>query len=154
VCYWAIRCIENQKLGIGQMAQSPLGRSYEAAASENTLTGDASVLKCSSCPGGKKVGDIGFGEKTGKNGTLQFNRISEKSTSDYMLSLYYISNSGGRVLDVSVNGKPPIVICASSTKKWNVVRTLSITVHLNAGYNTIKFFNPSARGPDIDSIVV
>ncbi|HEY4033498.1 MAG TPA: hypothetical protein VGL94_05990 [Ktedonobacteraceae bacterium] len=136
------------------VAQSPLGTSYEAEAPENTLTGDEDVIKCSSCSSGRRIGNIGYGKNSGESGTLQFNRISGKSTGDYMLSLYYISGNGGRVLDVSVNGGSPIAIYASSTNKWNVVRTLSITVHLNAGYNTIKFFNPLVRGPDIDSIVV
>jgi len=136
------------------VAQSPLGTSYEAEAPENILTGDANVLKCSSCSEGRRIGNIGFGKKSGESGTLQFNRISEKRTGNYMLNLYYISGSGGRVIDVSVNGGPTIAVYAPSTNKWSVVRTLSIPVHLKAGYNTIKFFNPLARGPDIDCIIV
>src|SRR5262249_1616787 len=122
--------------------------SYEAEASENTLAGGARLYSCSGCSGGKKVGQIG------KGGTLQFSNISKSSTSNYTLTIYYVDGDAGRTLYTSVNGGSGTAINVSGTGDWSTVGTVSITVSLQAGNNTIEFYNPSAMGPDIDRIVV
>lgn len=136
------------------IVQFPSGTSYEAEAPDNTLDGGARIIKCLSCSGRKKMGYIGLDKKKVNIGVLQFNKIREKNAGDYMLTVYYIAGSTGRVLDVSVNGGPTVAYYASSTKSWNVVGTLGIPIHLNAGYNSIKFFSRLGRAPDIDRIIV
>jgi hypothetical protein len=125
-----------------------LGTNYEAEAPWNTLAGGAKASRCSRCSGGYKV------KAVGRKGILQFNKVSEKNTGDHTLIIYYIDGDAGRKLDVSVNGGAAIVIHMPTTGSWHVVGSLSITVYLNAGYNTIEFFNSSAYAPDIDKIVV
>lgn len=136
---------------VTQSSVTPLGTSYEAEAPENTLAGGAKIRHCpsSSCSGRVKVTNIG------KGGTLQFNNIMEKNTGIYMLTIYYTDgNNLYRTGLMSVNGGPTISFRAPSTGDSNIVGTISITVSLNAGTNTIKFSNPLHSVPDIDRIVV
>ncbi len=126
----------------------PSGTSYEAEAPENTLTDHAQVHKCYYCSGGKKVSDIIPGS------TLQFNNIRETSADSYTLTICYINGTADRTLYMTVNDKPAIAFYAPSMKSWNVVGTLTTTIYLNAGSNTIKFFNPWSHAPDIDRILI
>lgn len=128
--------------------QPPTGTNYEAEAKENTLVGGIIIHKCSRCSDKYKVGYIGT------RGILQFNAISAKSTGDYRLTIYYIDGSGARTLQIKVNGGSTKILHMSNSGGWHEVRSFSTMVSLNAGYNTIKFFNPSAYAPDIDRIVV
>lgn len=123
---------------------------YEAELSQNTLAGGAQVVSCagSDCSGGARV------ERIGRGGTLQCNNVSKSNAGNYALTIYYTNGSGNRVLYMSVNSGSAITINFSDTGSWHTVGTLSITVSLNAGNNTIMFSNSSARGPDIDKIVV
>lgn len=128
--------------------QLPVSTSYEAESGDNTLIGGARVYKCSRCSGRKKVGYIGT------RGILQFNNISKQSAGNYLLTIYYIDGSGKRTLYLNVNGGSAIALHMPNTGNWSVVGSFNIPVSLNAGYNTIEFFNPSAYAPDIDRIVV
>jgi hypothetical protein len=123
---------------------------YEAESSQNTRAGGAQVVSCagSDCSGGVRV------EQIGRGGTLQYNNVDKSNAGDYSLTIYYTSGSGNRVLYMSVNSGSAITVNFSATGSWHTVGTLSITVSLNAGNNTIMFSNSSARGPDIDKIVV
>ena len=56
-------------------------------------------------------------------------------------------------LDISVNGGSAISLYVASGSE-GTVSTISLTIALNAGANTIKFFNPVDSAPDIDRIVV
>jgi len=85
---------------------------------------------------------------------LQFNNIRETSAGSYTLTIYYINGAADRTLYMTVNGEPAIAFYAPSMKSWNVVGTLTATIYLNAGSNTIKFFNPWAHAPDIDRILI
>jgi len=123
---------------------------YEAESSQNTLAGGAQVVSCagSDCSGGVRV------EQIGRGGTLQCSNVNKSNAGNYALTIYYTNGSGNRVLYMSVNRGSAITVNFSATGSWHTVGTLSITVSLNAGNNTIMFSNSSARGPDIDKIVV
>jgi hypothetical protein len=118
---------------------------YEAESPQNTLTGDAQVASCSDCSGGYRVIHIG------KNGTLQFNNVSKRSAGNYLLTIYYSDDK--RTLYISVNGEPGKSFYVASSN-GNTVPTFNVTIALNAGANTIKFFNPVDSAPDIDRIIV
>ena len=122
--------------------------SYEAESSTSTLTGGATVSSGSNCSGGSKVGYIG-----NNNGTLQFNNVSANSTGTYNLSIYYLSGEN-RSVYMSVNGGTGVLVEFSSLGDWTTVGSKTVTVNLNSGNNTIKFYNNSAWAPDIDRIVV
>jgi transcriptional regulator with XRE-family HTH domain len=125
--------------------------SYEAEASQNVRTGRTKSVKCAGCSGKRKVGYIG------KNNTLQFNNVFKSSAGNYKLTIHYIDGDAGRTLYMSVNGDPGTALYApgANNDDWQTnVLTLSVTVHLNAGSNTIKFYNSSSKAPDLDRIVV
>jgi transcriptional regulator with XRE-family HTH domain len=132
-----------------QATVSPMSlTSYEAEAPQNTLTGGAAVVSCPGCSGGERV------EQIGRGGTLQFNNINEDHAGNYELIIYYTNGSHDRTLDMSMNSKPVIAIQVSPTGTWHTVGMVSIIVNLDAGQNVISFSNSSARGPDIDMIVL
>lgn len=122
--------------------------SYEAEASQNTLAGGAAVVNCPECSGGERV------EQIGRGGTLLFNDVKKSNMGNYTLTIYYTNGSGNRLFYMSLNSGSSIALGVPATGTWHTVGTLSVTVSLNAGKNTILFFNSSARGPDIDRIVV
>ena len=138
-----------QSLSPTASVTTTLGRNYEAEARENTLAGGAKVFDCSACFGGKRVGDIG------RNGTLQFNNVMEKSTDTYRLTIYYVyGGNGRRPLYINVNNRLASVVTVLGTGNWNVVETVKVTISLHSGNNTIKLYNPGHSAPDIDRIFV
>jgi hypothetical protein len=124
--------------------------SYEAESSADTLAGGAKVVACSACSGGDKVGFIGDG------GTLQFNKVLASSSGTATLTIYYVDGDAGRSAQISVNGGAATTTTFHGTNNanWNFVQSLTISVALKTGSNTIKFSNASAPVPDIDRITV
>jgi hypothetical protein len=126
------------------------GSSYEAESSANTLAGGAVADACSACSGGSKVGYVGLG------GTLQFNNVQASSSGTYALTIYYVDGDTGRTAQMSVNGAATSTLTFNGTNdsNWNVVQSLTVSVPLNAGTNTILFSNPSGPAPDFDRITI
>jgi hypothetical protein len=131
--------------------------SYEAEAPQNTIANGAEVLDCSGCSGGQRVSYLGMRVKnrTKIDGTLQINHVSKSTTGSYGLTIYYTNGaSSSRSGYMSVNGGPATVFDGSPTGSFSTVGTLNVVVSLNAGNNTIEFYNPQDKAPDIDKIVV
>jgi serine/threonine protein kinase len=129
--------------------------SYEAEASDNTLTGSALVITCPPCSGGERVGSLGVQPSKNVDGSLQFNHVNKNRAGTYTLTIYFTQGDpGNRITYISVNGDSAITCQAASTGSWYTVATVSVTVSLNADNNTIEVFNPSSNAPDIDRIVV
>ena len=126
------------------------GNSYEAESSANTLGGRAVVVGCTACSGGQKVGNLGRG------GTLQFNNVQASSAGTHTITISYLDGDAGRTAQMSVNGGAATTITFHGTNNgnWNVVQTLTVSVSLNAGNNTLAFSNAAASGPDLDRITV
>ncbi len=124
--------------------------SYEAESSASTLAGGAKVATCSACSGSKKVGYIGL------SGTLQLNNVQATSAGTATVTIYYVDGDTGRSAQISVNGGAATTIAFHGTNNanWNFVQSLTISVALNTGSNTIKFSNATAATPDIDRITV
>jgi Alpha galactosidase A/Alpha galactosidase C-terminal beta sandwich domain/DUF5010 C-terminal domain len=124
--------------------------SYEAESSANTLGGRAVVVACTVCSGGAKVGNVG------KGGTLQFNTVQVSSSGTHTLTISYIDGDAGRTAQMSINGGAATTVTFHGTNdgNWNVLQSLTISVQLNSGNNTILFSNASASGPDFDRITV
>jgi Alpha galactosidase A/Alpha galactosidase C-terminal beta sandwich domain/NPCBM-associated, NEW3 domain of alpha-galactosidase/Carbohydrate binding module (family 6) len=124
-------------------------KSYQAEAPANTLAGGARVASCTACSGGSKVGFVGSG------GTLTFNNVTAASTGDYQVTLVYLDGSTtGRTALVSADGAPAQSVSFLPTGDFNTIGTKTITVHLNAGSNTIMLSNPTDFAPDFDRILV
>jgi hypothetical protein len=124
-----------------------LATSHEAEAPASTLAGGAVVSSCSTCSGGAKVGFVGNG------GTLTFNSISVPSAGTYRVTLVYCSGDP-RPAMVSANGGPPQALSFASTGSYNTTGTMTVSLPLNAGNNTIQLGDPTAYTPDFDRIIV
>nr|WSX74767.1 carbohydrate-binding protein [Streptomyces sp. NBC_00899] len=121
---------------------------YEAESAANTLGGNASVAGCDACSGGKKVGNLYGG------GTLRFNDVTVKKAGIYTVKVRYVSGDP-RAVTVSSNGGNGTSLPFPSTGDWNTTATVSVSLALKAGANTITF-DSGADGyaPDIDRIDV
>lgn len=121
---------------------------YEAESTNNTLTGAAAIYNNENCSGGKKVGYLG-----NASGTVQFNNVAASTSGDYTMKVFYLAGSA-RDFYVSVNGGAGFKIDLPVSGSFNVVRTAEVTVNLQQGNNTIKFYNDSAYAPDLDKIAI
>jgi hypothetical protein len=119
--------------------------SYEAEA--GTRSGAAVVATCTTCSGGNKVGFIGNGAANYVILTVNAATAGSKTMTIYFLV------SGTRPMFVSVNGGAGTQLSLTGTS-WTAVITTTMTVNLNAGNNTIKFYNDSAYAPDLDRITI
>ncbi len=122
---------------------------YEAESSNNTLSGTAVTATAVMCSGGKKVGYIGRGQ----NNTLTFNGITVEEAGEYEIVLFYCSGETRKVT-VTVNGADAQEVTGLNSHSWDSYASVSFTVYLNAGQNTITFGNASYYAPDIDRIGV
>ncbi len=120
----------------------------EAEAGDNTLNGTARLNNKSAASGGTVVGYLG----KSSNDYLEINNIMVPCAGDYTLQVDYISGNT-RTISMSVNGGSAVARSVNSGD-WNTVDSYSLTVSLNAGSNTIKFFNNTDAAPDIDKIMV
>jgi hypothetical protein len=117
---------------------------YEAE--DATLIGSASVVDCQNCSGGKKVGNIGNG------GEVIF-RVNVPKTADYEVKVYYLTQEQ-RSLSCSINEKEGFDLeIIYATGSWNVERAYPMTMALNEGENTIRFYHPT-WAVDIDKISI
>jgi polygalacturonase len=111
------------------------------------LNGSAAVASCSTCSGGAKVRFIGGGSANYATFTVDANTAGNRQ-----LAIGY-ELDGSRDFFVSINGAAGIDVPVTGTS-WSTPGTKTITVPLNAGANTIKFYNNTANAPDLDSITI
>ncbi|NJP35737.1 hypothetical protein [Micromonospora thermarum] len=126
----------------------PVVTSYEAESPVNGLAGTR-TFTCSGCSGEKKVGYIGR-----DMGALQFNGVTARTGGTASVTLTYVNGEGPRVGHISVNGGSPIVLTFPGTGGWSTVDTMTITVALRPGTNSLRIFNPHEPAPDFDKITV
>ncbi|MFD8817969.1 alpha-galactosidase D [Streptomyces sp. NPDC059627] len=120
---------------------------YEAEASANTLSGNASVAGCDACSGAKKVGNLYLG------GKLTFNNVVVDKAGTYLVKVAYVSGDS-RPATISANAGGGTSHKFPSTGDWGTVASVSVPVTLKAGANTISFDSGSGYAPDIDRIDV
>jgi len=119
--------------------------SYEAEAAGNTFFGAVTTGECSGCSGGQVARFIG----NSANNYLVINNINALTSGNHILTIYYVV-SGTWSFSISVNGGAAIPFTVSGTT-WNAPGApVSVTIPLNAGSNSIKFFNDSAFAPGMD----
>lgn len=126
----------------------PSGSSYEAEASANTLAGQAARRSSSGASGGALVGYVG-------NGTanyLQFNNITS-TAGTHQVTIYYTSGEN-RSLQVSANNGAATTVTTPSTGGWDTVASVTVSLTLAAGTNTIRLDNTTGWAPDIDRLAV
>lgn len=125
-----------------------LQKSYEAEASGNTRTGNASVANCTGpeCSG-TKVGNL-YGAST-----LTFNSVSALTSGSTTVQVRYASATT-RSVQVRVNGGSPQTVTFPNTADWNDISTKTIYLPLTTGTNMITFDSAGGYSPDIDRIIV
>jgi hypothetical protein len=133
--------------GIGVQTAYAESQTYEAEASVNVLSGNASASECTICSGGKKVGGLYQGS------SLQFNGITVSEAGSYKVSVSYISGDP-RSVNIRVNGGSAENVDFPKTVDWSTVGIFDVTLQLNAGTNTIVFDDGNWYSPDIDKIVI
>jgi len=121
----------------------------QAEASGNTLAGAAVVATCGTCSGGAKVRFIG---NSAANYVI-VNNVNVATAGTHQLTIVY-ELSGTRSFFVSVNGGVAVEVSLTGSSWSTPASSGSVPVTLNAGSNTIKFFNNSAYAPDLDAISV
>jgi hypothetical protein len=145
-----IGAVEASSTGSGSSGGGGSGNTYYSSSSSNTLAGGAMVQNCSGCSNGKTVGYIGNG-----SGTLTFPNISASTAGNYTLTISYEDGDAGRSATLTVNGASQTLnFTGLNNNNWVTPQTLTVTVTLKAGNNTIEFSNASAYAPDIDMLVV
>nr|2WZ8_A Chain A, CELLULOSOME PROTEIN DOCKERIN TYPE I [Acetivibrio thermocellus] len=136
---------------------------YEAEDPANTLGGAAVRQRDNAASGGQYVGWIG----NGSNNYLQFNNVYVPQAGTYRMVVQfanaevfgqhsYNNNVVDRYCSISVNGGPEKGHYFFNTRGWNTYRTDIIDVYLNAGNNTIRFYNGTSGSyaPNIDKIAI
>jgi hypothetical protein len=124
---------------------------YLGASSANTLAGGAVTAGCNSCLGGQKVGYVGDG------GTLTFNGVDVGSAGNYQVQIDYLdgtSGTTGRSTTVSVNGTAVQTFTDTPTGSFQNPGSVTLSLPLKAGSNTIEFSDASAYAPDFEAVTV
>jgi len=143
--YWTI----DTSTGVHENSPPDTGTVYEAESTANTRHGTVAPVTCSSGSGGHCIGYVG----KGSDNYLQFNHINVPTAGNHIVRIYYPNGDNNyRTATISLNGGAGIDYKFPPSD--NVVRSISITLNLIAGNNTLKFSNDHAYAPDIDRITV
>jgi hypothetical protein len=123
--------------------------SYEAESEDNILEGSAFILSCPTCSDGLKVGYVGS-----NSGTLEFDFVGVVAPGNHTVTICYLNGDAVRYAYLSVNGGPGMSVSFPSTGSFQTLGSIQITVTLNTGCNTLKFYNPIVGdwAPDFDRI--
>ncbi len=114
----------------------------------NMFSGAARTGDCPACSGGVKVRFIG----NGPNNYVTFTDVTVDAAGDYRMQVDYTVD-GTRSFWVSANGGTGIEVPITGDS-WDNPGSTSVTVPLQAGTNTIKFYNDNAYAPDLDRIMI
>jgi O-Glycosyl hydrolase len=124
------------------------GVSYEAES--GTLSGGAGIYSASFASSGYKVSNLGGSS----NGTCVINNIYVPTAGSYKMTVNYIS-SDNRNFYVTVNNGSSTQLSCPGSGNWTTLSATTMTVSLNAGYNSIKFDNSTGSyAPDLDRVVI
>jgi alpha-galactosidase len=112
----------------------------------NTFSGSTRSGNCPACSGGQKLRFIG----NSPNNYVVFTDVTVDAAGDYPMLVDYTLD-GSRSFWISVNGGPGVELPMTGTS-WDDPATVETAVHLEAGTNTVKFYNDTAYAPDLDRI--
>ncbi|WP_307846787.1 alpha-galactosidase D [Actinospica durhamensis] len=141
----------SQLLKLVPVAATSGSTTYQAASSANTLAGGAATAGCNSCLGGQKVGYVGDG------GTLTFNNVQASTAGNYEVQLTYLDGTSGivgRSATITVNGTAVETLAFTPTGSFANPGTVTVSLPLKAGANTIELSDASAYAPDFAAATV
>jgi hypothetical protein len=124
------------------------GSTVSIEAESGTTSGAARRSTCTACSGGVKIGFLG----NGAGNALTLN-VSVSAGGSRTMNIFYLVN-GTRALSFTVNGGAAQSLSLSGSSFSTVAPPRAVTVALNAGNNSIRFFNNSAFAPDLDRITI
>ncbi|MFC5404930.1 CBM35 domain-containing protein [Cohnella soli] len=130
----------------GSTSTGPGPGTYEAESA--TLNGTVGIAACSFCSSGNAVNNIGGNTSN----YVTFSNVTVPTAGTYQMDVRYLTNST-KTYYISVNGGTGAAYPLNGTS-WSTTYTTTIPVTLNAGTNTIKFYNDTASAPNLDSITV
>nr|MDT0657285.1 hypothetical protein [Micromonospora sp. DSM 115978] len=110
--------------------------------------GRASPRPVASASGGLVVGQIGNGSAN----LVRFTPVATPAAGRYAVTFHYVS-AESRFATIIVNGQPT-GHRFPSTGSWDSVGSLTLTLTLSAGQNTITYAGGQGWAPDLDRIVV
>jgi uncharacterized protein YjbI with pentapeptide repeats len=142
-------------------------RIYEAEASGHDLQGKSGTNICyqaftktfagrppaqvdGACWGGGRIRWLGNGD--GNTNEITMKKINVSAGGQYTLTVWAMALDP-RYYDVSVNSGTAQRINIQ-TPTWSTSQPFTMTITLNAGDNTIRFFNSTTWAPDLDRIEV
>lgn len=120
---------------------------YEAERAGNIFEGAAEPVYCRICSGGRKVLLIGGNIYD----FMTMRGILSDTAETKQMTIHAIVN-GTQTYYVSVNGADAIAVPMTGTP--DTVTTATAPIPLINGVNHIRFFNLSARTPELDKIVI
>jgi alpha-galactosidase-like CBM13-containing protein len=128
---------------------APVVRSYEAESANNTLAGGAVVGACAPCSGGADVRGLG------NTGTVQFNGVTVGRAGSITVTVYYVNGDpGNRLALLGVGSTYAVWVSFPSTRNWQTVGSVAVTLPLQSGANELLVLNNFAAAPDLDRITV
>lgn len=109
---------------------------YYAYSPSNPLGGGATIGTCHDCGSGFTVQNLGGPHK----GTLTFTNVSVAQTGTYNITIAYDNGSSGDLpAGLNVNGGTQQTFHLPPTGAWSTVKTVSGSVDLAKGMNSLKF---------------
>jgi hypothetical protein len=128
---------------------TPAVLSYEAEAPGNRLRGRAAPRELASASGGTVVGWVGEDRRN----TVAFTGVMVVTAGRHRVTIYYASQER-RAAAIEVNGRFAGVLDFLPTGGWDTVGSMTVTLTMGAGANTIEFGNRYDWAPDFDRIVL
>ncbi|HEV2781810.1 MAG TPA: alpha-L-fucosidase [Actinophytocola sp.] len=139
--------IDEMWLGFRHADRPGLGPSIPYEAEHGFRHGDARIVACQECSGGRKVAGLGG---PGNRVTVP---VLTLTGGDRLLTLVG-ATEGTKSFLVRVNGKP---VTRTPLTGWSASAPLlgaSVTVKLHAGINLITVYNDEAAAPDLDKVIL
>ncbi len=113
--------------------------------SNNQVDYSATYEESNSASGKCKVGWLGHS----KDNNLEWRNVYSQTGGKYRLTFGYFSGEN-RSMQLSVNGENVKNFTSLNSGNWDTVKTCTVTVHLNAGVNTVSLSNATGWMPNMD----
>lgn len=122
--------------------------SYEAEAADAIRTPGMPIRNLAIASGGQYIGGLGRGN------AVVFPNVAAEGSSDYTLTIYYLS-AEIRTVQLRINGGPAQLLTLAPSGGWQEVAAVAVRVQLLVGFNSIELSNaPGEPSPDLDRITL
>lgn len=134
-----------EKINVSQIGSNS---EKEYFAADAVLSGDAKLVADSSLPSGKCITGL-----SANGGACEFKNIVVESDGEYILTLCIRKkNISNKYAEILVNDTDIYKTTIPGTKSFTPEGRHQVKIKLNAGYNTVKIYNPVASRRDSAAI--